>query len=197
MPAADDVRSSWRRRRRKGGDERLFSEELPRPWTARCRVGGAVLRSALAITFSGASLACGMAGVGLALYGNGPNAWAAAQLFGAMGLVAGLACGCLHAVLAGQPVPEPERLSPEALAQLVRSTLASAKAERQARPGSAADRRPSEVAAAAMAAAANPAPAAEPVPALASGAAVAEAPVGAPAAGSPPGRQFASSAFGV
>ena len=158
-----------------------------------------MLRSALAITFSGASLACGMAGVGLALYGNGPNAWAAAQLFGAMGLVAGLACGCLHAVLAGQPVPvpEPERLSPEALAQLVRSTLASAKAERQARPGSAADRRPSEVAAAAMAAAANPAPAAEPVPALASGAAVAEAPVGAPAAGSPPGRQFASSAFGV
>jgi hypothetical protein len=136
-----------------------------------------MLRSALAILFSGASLACGMAGVGLALYGNGPQAWAAAQLFGAIGLVAGLACGCLHAVLAGQPVAEPERLSPEALAELVRSTLAAAKAERQTRPGSAADRRPAEAPGAAVVATAG-------------------ATAAATAAAGANGRQFASSAFG-
>ena len=133
-----------------------------------------MLRSALAITFSGASLACGMAGIGLALYGNGPQAWAAAQLFGAIGLVAGLACGCLHAVLAGQPVAEPERLSKEALAHLVRSTLAAAKAERLARPGSPADRRPTG----------------QPDDAVV-------VPAARPASADAGSRQFASSAFGA
>lgn len=142
-----------------------------------------MLRSALAITFSGTSLACGMAGVGLALYGNGPNAWAAAQLFGAIGLVAGLACGCLHAVLAGKPVAEPERLSQETLAQLVRSTLAAAKAERLARPGSPADRRPTEPldGAVVVPTAANPV----------------LAPAATPATAGANNRLFASSAFGA
>lgn len=152
-----------------------------------------MLRSALAIFFSGASLACGMAGVGLALYGNGPQAWAAAQLFGAIGLVAGLACGCLHAVLAGQPVAEPARLSPEALAELVRSTLAAAKAERQTRPGSAADRRPTE---AQGGGALAPVAAAAIRPEAAAAAAAVVPAVAAPADASATGRQFASSAFG-
>ncbi len=142
-----------------------------------------MLRSALAITFSGASLACGMAGVGLALYGNGPNAWAAAQLFGAIGLVAGLACGCLHAVLAGKPVAEPERMSPETLARLVRSTLAAAKAERQARPGSPADRRPIGPLDGAAEAPTAPKPVVSPA--------------AAPATAVANSRQFASSAFGA
>jgi len=142
-----------------------------------------MLRSALAIAFSGASLACGMAGVGLALYGNGLNAWAAAQLFGAIGLVAGLACGCLHAVLAGKPVAEPERLSQEALAQLVRTTLAAAKADRQARPGSAADRRPT-----------GPRDDTALVPAAPK---TVVTPAAAPATADASGRQFASSAFGA
>ncbi|OYU89444.1 MAG: hypothetical protein CFE45_24190 [Burkholderiales bacterium PBB5] len=160
---------------------------MPCPPSAFRRREAGMLRSALAIAFSGASLACGMAGIGLALYGNGPQAWAAAQLFGAIGLVAGLACGCLHAVLAGQPVAEPERLSPEALAQLVRTTVAAAKAERQARPGSAADRRPTEPHVLTAAEAAPDAAAAPPE----------ASPAAAPTPATSNGRQFASSAFGA
>jgi len=101
-----------------------------------------MLRLAWALALGAASTACGMAAVGVALYAHGPMAWAAAQWFGAIGAVAGLVCGGLHHWLAGAAVPHAAPLPPQALAGLVRATLASAAAERQARPGSAADRQP-------------------------------------------------------
>lgn len=130
-----------------------------------------MLRLALSVLFSAASAACGFAAVGLALYAQGPSAGSAALLFGAFGAVAGLLCAALHAVVDGLPAQRGQALSGPALAGLVRATLASAAAERQARPGSAADRRP--------------APAAPP------------APVVAARADAPEPRHFASSAFGA
>jgi hypothetical protein len=99
-------------------------------------------RLALAMTMGGASLACGFAGVGFALYAQTSNALPAAWLFAGFGLVAGLVCGGLHLVFDGIQVHERAALPAEALAAMVRAAVASAVAERAARPGSAADRRP-------------------------------------------------------
>lgn len=137
-----------------------------------------MLRLAFSLFMGGVSAACGLAAIGLTLYAHSPSAMAAAQLFGAVGFVVGLVCGGLHQALRGQPAHGPAALPPEALAELVRATLANAAAERTVRAGSAADRRPHP------AEPARAAPAAEP----------SAAPVAAAAA---PAREVASSAFGA
>ncbi len=101
-----------------------------------------MLRLLLALAMGGASGACALAAVGWSLYGQSPAAVSAVQIFAAYGCLAGLACGALHLHFQGQPAAAPAALSSEALASLVRATLASAAAQRQARPGSAADRHP-------------------------------------------------------
>jgi hypothetical protein len=127
--------------------------------------------------------------VGLALYAHGQSGAAAAALFGAIGFVTGALCAAFSP-WRRTAAPRPEPVSAEALASLLRATLASAASERAARPGSAADRRPAQIAAAALAQAAAPA-AAQPMAAVPS---AQPTPRGTPAAGAP--RQFASSAFG-
>lgn len=99
-------------------------------------------RLATAFAMGGLSSGCAFAAVGLALYAQGPLAWDAAWLFGGFGLVAGMACAGLHWVFDGMPAQERSTLAPEALAAMVRATLAGAAAERAQRPGSAADRKP-------------------------------------------------------
>ena len=101
-----------------------------------------MLKLALALALGGASTACALAALGWTLYAGHPDAVWVAQCFAAWGFVAGLACGGLHLHAHGRPAPAPAALPPDALASLVRATLARAAAERQARPGSAADRRP-------------------------------------------------------
>ena len=104
-----------------------------------------MLKLAWALLLGGASTACALAALGLALYAPGPQAVQAAQWFAAFGFAAGLVCGGLHRVFRGPELVRQAPLPPEALAGLVRSMLASAAAERQARPGSAADRQPPAV----------------------------------------------------
>ena len=99
-------------------------------------------RLLLAFALGGLSGAAGFAAVGMALYAQGPLAWDAAWLFAGFGLVAGLVCSALHWVFDGMPAQERSTVSPDALAAMVRATLAGAAAERAQRPGSAADRRP-------------------------------------------------------
>ena len=101
-----------------------------------------MLRLLLALAMGGASGACALAAVGWSLYGQSPAVVSAVQIFAGYGFLAGLACGGLHLHFQGQPAAAPAALSSEALADLVRATMASAAAQRQARPGSAADRRP-------------------------------------------------------
>ncbi len=101
-----------------------------------------MLRLLLAFAMGGASSACALAAVGWVLYAQSPAVAWVVQVFAACGFVAGLACGALHLHFQRQPAPAPAALPSEALASLVRATLASAATERQARPGSAADRRP-------------------------------------------------------
>jgi hypothetical protein len=120
-----------------------------------------VLRLLLALVMGGASGACALAAVGLALYAQHPSVLWVVQCFAAWGFLSGLACGGLHLHFHGRPTPAPAALPPDALASLVRATLANAAAERQGRSGSAADRRPAPVPAAALA----PEPAAAPAPA--------------------------------
>lgn len=105
-----------------------------------------MLRLLLALVLGGASSACAMAAVGWVLYAQSPALAWVVQVFAAIGFLAGLACGALHLYLQGRPAPAPAALSSAALNDLVRATLASAAAERQARPGSAADRRPAATA---------------------------------------------------
>lgn len=105
-----------------------------------------MLRTAVVLLLSGSSLACGFAGMGLALYAHGP-ALAAAALFGLVGFAVGLACATLQMALVGQPSRQTAPLPAPELAALVRATLASAAQERAARPGSAADRQPAPLAA--------------------------------------------------
>lgn len=90
----------------------------------------------------------GFAAVGIALYARGPI-WQAAALFGAVGLLAGLACALLHARDQGLPAgPLAARLPADELASLVRATLAKASQARQAsRAASVADRQPAPAAA--------------------------------------------------
>ena len=101
-----------------------------------------MLRLVANLLLGGASSACGFAAVAVALYAGNPAQAAAAVLFASVGLVAGLLCGGLHAVFDGLPVQPVAAMRPEALASLVRATLASAVAERAPRSGSAADRQP-------------------------------------------------------
>ena len=120
-----------------------------------------MLRLVANLLLGGASSACGFAAVAVALYAGQPAQAAAAALFASVGLVAGLLCGGLHAVFDGLPVQPVAAMRPEALASLVRATLASAVAERAPRSGSAADRQPTPAqwAAAALADAAATSPA--------------------------------------
>lgn len=147
-------------------------------------------RLALTMFMGGASAACGMAAVGLALYAQGPSAMAAAQLFGAVGFVVGLVCSGLHLARHDQTALSPATLPPEALAGLVRATLANAAAERAPRAGSAADRRPEPAQGprAATTVATTSTPTSTPT------AAPTAAPQALPVAAA---RQFASSAFGA
>lgn len=119
-----------------------------------------MLRLVANLLLGGASSACGFAAVAVALYAGQPAQAAAAALFASVGLVAGLLCGGLHAVFDGLPVQPVAAMRPEALASLVRATLASAVAERAPRSGSAADRQPTPAqwAAAALADAAATSP---------------------------------------
>ena len=119
-----------------------------------------MLRLVANLLLGGASSACGFAAVAVALYAGNPAQAAAAVLFASVGLVAGLLCGGLHAVFDGLPVQPVAAMRPEALASLVRATLASAVAERAPRSGSAADRQPTPAqwAAAALADAAATSP---------------------------------------
>ena len=114
------------------------------------------------LLLGGASGACGLAAVGVALYAGGPVQASAAALFAGVGFVAGLLCGGLHAVFEGVPAQPAAALPAQALAGLVRATLATEIAERAPRSGSAADRHstptptptPTQLASAALAGAA-------------------------------------------
>lgn len=119
-----------------------------------------MLRLVFALFVSGASMACGFAAVGLALYAHSPSVNAAAALFGSYGFVVGLLCGGLHLVLDGLAVRAQSPLTSEEMAGLVRATLAHAVTERKTRAGSAVDRKTVAVP---TAAAVTPQPAAAPV----------------------------------
>lgn len=107
-----------------------------------------MLKPLLMLLLGAASTACALAALGWSLYARHPQAVWVAQCFAAWGFLAGLACGALQWRAQGQPAQVPAALPPDALAEMVRATLAKAAAERQARPGSAADRRaPAAVAA--------------------------------------------------
>jgi len=114
-----------------------------------------LLGPAVSVLLGGASGACGFAALGLALYAN-RQPLAAATLFGAFGFAVGALCVLLTPLRQRLPAQRPADLQGEALASMVRATLALAAAERGARSGSPADRRPAEVAAAALALAASP-----------------------------------------
>ena len=101
-----------------------------------------MLRLVANLLLGGAGSACGFAAVAVALYAGNPAQATAAALFASVGFVAGLLCGGLHAVFVGLPVQPVAAMRPEALASLVRATLASAVAERAPRSGSAAGRQP-------------------------------------------------------
>ena len=101
-----------------------------------------MLRLVANLLLGGAGSACGFAAVAVALYAGNPAQATAAALFASVGFVAGLLCGGLHAVFDGLPVQPVAAMRPEALASLVRATLASAVAERAPRSGSAAGRQP-------------------------------------------------------
>ena len=124
------------------------------------------------VLLGGASGACGFAAVGLALYATGQS-MAAAVVFGAFGFAVGALCVLLTPLQQRVPARRHADLPSDALAGMVRATLAEAAVDCGNRSGSAADRRPAE---APLALAGSPAPAP------------------APAGG---GRQFASSAFGA
>ena len=164
-----------------------------------------------------ASGACGLAAVGVALYAGGPAQSAAAALFAGFGFVAGLLCGGLHVVFEGLPAQPAALMPPQALASLVRATLATEIAERAPRAGSAAARRPTpdQLASAALAGAAAtsmvaPSTPSSSAPTAAAAAALAwpspalarPSPAVAPMAGVAPPRpvdqrRFASSEFGA
>ena len=160
-----------------------------------------MLRALWLAVLSAASMACGFAALGVALYAHGPTA-AAAALFGSVGALAGGLCAALHLAFGSRPAPHGAALPAPALARLVRATLARAASDRQDRPGSAADRRPAPPAVAVAVAAAAAAAAAAGAAASASAAAAAAAtPAAAPPATRHPvpagARRFASSAFGA
>ena len=119
-----------------------------------------MLRRALSVLVGGLSCACGFAALGVALYAQGSATAAAAALFGASGFGVGVLCAALTPWRDPPPAQRTVALSRDALASLLRATLASAASERAARPGSAADRRPAATAAEALARAATLSPAA-------------------------------------
>ena len=105
-----------------------------------------MLRLAFTVVVGSTSAALGFAGLGLALYANGP-ALSAAVLFGTVGAAAGLACAALHAVFDGLPQPRATPVPGDELARLVRVTLGNAatgRARGAGRPGTAADRKPAQ-----------------------------------------------------
>lgn len=90
----------------------------------------AMLRLGLTLLLGGASSACGLAALGLLLYGQGPFGFAAAQLFAAVGFVSGLFCGGLHQLMNRRQRLHSAVLPPDALAGLVRATVAGMAASR-------------------------------------------------------------------
>ena len=164
-----------------------------------------MLRALWLAVLSAASMACGFAALGVALYAHGPTV-AAAALFGSVGALAGGLCAALHLAFGSRPAPHGAALPAPALARLVRATLARAASDRQDRPGIAADRRPAPPAGAAAGAAGAATSAATSVAAATATAAVAAAALAATPAAAPPAtrqpvpageRRFASSAFGA
>lgn len=168
-----------------------------------------MLMLGLHLLLGGASCACGLAAVGLVLYGHGPWALSAGQLFAGFGFAVGLLGGALHQWLNQRQHLQPAALPPEALAGLVRATVASLSASRSvaartAPAGAApapimAPERASgpvpDALATAVAVAAVPAPAPRLEPALASAITARARAVATAGSGLP--RQFANSAFGT
>ena len=145
-----------------------------------------MLRRVLSVLISGASGACGFAALGVALYAQGPSQ-AAALLFGGFGFASGALCALLPSLRRRLPSHRHAELPGPALVGMVRATLASAAAaERPARSGTAANRRPAKAAATTLAAAA--------ATASANTAAGAAAPAVIVAVDA---RRFASSSFGA
>ena len=91
-----------------------------------------MLMLGLHLLLGGASCACGLAAVGLMLYGHGPWALSAGQLFAGVGFAVGLLGGALHQWLNQRQHLQPAALPPEALAGLVRATVVSLSASRSA-----------------------------------------------------------------
>lgn len=108
----------------------------------------AMLRLGLTLLLGGISSACGLAALGLLLYGQGPFGLAAAQLFAAVGFVTGLFCGGLHQLMDRRQRLHSAVLPPEALAGLVRATVAGMAAGRAS--GNRSSSRPNTRAAAAV-----------------------------------------------
>ena len=119
-----------------------------------------MLKLLLALLMGAGSSACALAAVGWTLYAHSPHVVWVAQSFGAWGFAAGLVCGALHLRWHRRPTQAPAALAAHELARLLRAAMASAAAERQARPGTAADRRPAP--------AVTPSQAPQPAPAAAS-----------------------------
>jgi hypothetical protein len=124
-----------------------------------------MLRLPFALALGAASSACAFAAVGWVLYAGHPGALWAAQCFAAWGALSGLACGVLHLRAHGRPAHAPPALPADELAGLVRAAIARAASERQARPGSAADRAAPVAASLSDATSAPPAPPAPSAPA--------------------------------
>jgi hypothetical protein len=72
-----------------------------------------MLRLLGTLLLGGASGACGLAALGMALYVGSPTQTAAVLLFAGTGFGAGLLCGGLHVVFAGLPAWAAPVLSPE------------------------------------------------------------------------------------
>lgn len=105
-----------------------LSRELPAP-----RRRTAAMRALIPPLLLGCtSLACGLAGVGVALHGA---AWPPALLYGGFGAVAGLGCTLLHWAHHRLPVHEvvPAEAGGEAPAAVLARTLLARIAEAQAR----------------------------------------------------------------
>ena len=112
-----------------------------------------MLRRVLAVVIGGASGACGFAALGVALYAPA-QAQAASQLFAGFGFASGALCALLPSLRRRLAAHHHAALPGPALAGMVRATRDSAAAERPARLGTAAQRRPAKAAVAALAAAA-------------------------------------------
>jgi hypothetical protein len=93
-----------------------------------------MLKLMTSLALGGASAACGFAAIAVAMYPGGPAQATAVALFAGVGFGTGLLCGAAQLAFGGMPTPTPAPLAPEALASLVRATLAETRQVRAARP---------------------------------------------------------------